>query len=68
MRSRLYGLGPYDPMSMLFAVGMMIGRSNSVWRAHLKTPWPTTFSFADAEKRELARLQLTNSMHLNSLQ
>jgi ABC-type antimicrobial peptide transport system permease subunit len=25
MRSPLYGLGPYDPMTMLFAVGMMTG-------------------------------------------
>jgi predicted permease len=25
MRSQLYGLGPYDPMTMLFAVGVMIG-------------------------------------------
>jgi ABC-type antimicrobial peptide transport system permease subunit len=25
MRSQLYGLGPYDPMTMLFAVGMMTG-------------------------------------------
>ena len=26
MRSQLYGLGPYDPMTMLFAVGVMTGR------------------------------------------
>jgi predicted permease len=25
MRSQLYGLGPYDPMTMLFAVGVMTG-------------------------------------------
>jgi ABC-type antimicrobial peptide transport system permease subunit len=25
MRSQLYGLGPYDPMTLLFAVGMMTG-------------------------------------------
>jgi predicted permease len=25
MRSQLYGLGPYDPMTMLFAVGMLMG-------------------------------------------
>ena len=25
MRSELYGLGPYDPMTMLFAVGVMTG-------------------------------------------
>jgi ABC-type antimicrobial peptide transport system permease subunit len=24
MRSQLYGLGPYDPRTMLFAVGMML--------------------------------------------
>ena len=25
MRSQLYGLGPYDPMTMLFAAGVMTG-------------------------------------------
>lgn len=25
MRSQLYGLGPYDPRTMLFAVGVMLG-------------------------------------------
>ncbi len=25
IRSQLYGLGPYDPVTMLFAVGMMTG-------------------------------------------